>query len=196
MHMALNAEEWIRLNTSYCNRLSAWLSPKSCEANRVRSASGEGDLRCSGCNGLNDQEQVSSTLNRSLHLALVEVLTADDSTAEDEGKPEELAPLYERGCFDLDELELDELLAGLFELGQEEMREECRPVYLEDSPEKPRRVPVFTGRCSRCNGYMVNDQERQSNERDEHVYRCFTCGYRTSPIYKDNRALRARGLEV
>jgi predicted SprT family Zn-dependent metalloprotease len=55
---------------------------------------------------------------------------------------------------------------------------------------------VFMGRCPRCRGFMQNDRERQFNERDEHVYRCFTCGWRTSPIYNENRALRARGMEV
>jgi len=49
------------------------------------------------------------------------------------------------------------------------------------------RVPVFMGRCRRCGGWMQNTIERHGGERDDNVYRCIACGWRTSPEYEANR---------
>jgi len=69
------------------------------------------------------------------------------------------------------------------------------PVYIED-PAAPhdRRVPVYIGRCIRCDGYMTNALERYDGIKDDAVYRCLCCGWRTSPGYAENRAIHHKGL--
>ncbi|MBJ6800211.1 hypothetical protein [Geomonas propionica] len=197
MHMVFNADEWIKLHTSYCHRLSSWLSPNACDANRIHSDSHSGDLRCSGCNGLHDQEPTPGLpLSCSLALVIEEVLHGDDAMHQVE-RGEEVQPVSHMDPSGLNDDELDEFLADVFMNEESEVREETRPpVYLEDPPERRARRAILTGRCPRCDGYMTNDRERQFDERDEDVYRCFNCGWRTSPRYNDNRALKARGFEV
>jgi ribosomal protein L44E len=58
----------------------------------------------------------------------------------------------------------------------------------------PIRIAVYIGRCKRCGGYMVNALEgRQFGRRIDDVYRCFSCGWRTSPQYAWNRQELVRG---
>lgn len=91
-----------------------------------------------------------------------------------------------------DTLDLDEpiddfddfkgVLHSLLEDDFEELEPERPP-----KQDKHRKVAVFMGRCPRCAGYMLNAPERQYSVRDEEVYRCFCCGFRTSPSYLWNR---------
>ena len=196
MHMALNADEWLKLNTSYCQRLSAWLTEKACEANRILSFSGKGDLRCKSCNGLGDQINPSNeTLTCSLIAALVDVFEADEppeECTEDDGED----VFDEMDCREIDEDELDEELAALLpeyqlHIGKDQALSKKKPQAVESR--RPKQVAVFAGRCRRCGGFMINVPERQFDERDEDVYRCFSCGWRTSPEYAWNRKNLANG---
>lgn len=198
MHMALNTDEWMRLNTSYCNQLAAWITAKTCDVNRLQSNSKGGDLRCSGCNGLHDQVQVrDAELSWLFHVAIAEVLIAADSSEDDLSQADPETVTGSGVCYP-DETELDDLIADLFPCDDIDEETDIRmPVYIKEPYEKPaRRVLVFMGCCPRCQGFMQNDREQDFSERDEEVYRCWACGYRTSPVYKDNRALMALGLGV
>jgi hypothetical protein len=88
--------------------------------------------------------------------------------------------------------QLDDELLSLFP----EMADLIEEV--DDEPPEPRRklhhaedtrksYAVYMGRCERCQGYMVRDIEGQFSKRDDDVHRCFTCGWRTSPVYEWNR---------
>jgi hypothetical protein len=85
--------------------------------------------------------------------------------------------------------ELRSLLNG--EEAPDETQEQLVAAYCHKKRErlnKPRRVAVFVGRCHKCGGYMMNALERHDGIRDDEVYRCFNCGWRTSPRYQFNRA--------
>ena len=184
--MALNVEEWMKLNTAYCKRLCVWLSAKACEINSQYSNSAIGDSRCYGCNGLNDQAlPLEVILNKSLHLALEEVLEADTLTENDF---EDDLDILEISA--MDESELDAALAELlpeYEVALERAvatsERNTRPVKVR----KVKKVAVYLGRCLICGGYMVFAPERQFDEWDDEVYRCYSCGWRTSPQYEWNR---------
>ncbi|GFO61179.1 hypothetical protein GMST_35040 [Geomonas silvestris] len=193
MHMALNADEWIRLNTSYCNRLCLWITAKNCEVNRLRSESSTGDLRCKGCNGLHDQAQpIEVALTRSLQQTLEEIFALDQLQHEDSNYSQTQAGYHSDDLGDslIDEDELDDLLSVLFPEFQE-----SQPISAPLSQSftkclnahKPRKVAVYIGRCRKCGGYMIHAPERQFDQRDEEVYRCFSCSWRTSPGYSWNR---------
>lgn len=58
---------------------------------------------------------------------------------------------------------------------------------LLDPVERSRKVPVYVGRCIRCDGYMTHSfREAGDDGIDDAVYRCFNCGWRTSPKYYEN----------
>ncbi len=188
----LKVEEWLKLSTSYCNRLSAWITTRTCEVNSERSASGLGDLRCCGCNGLHDQPAVPATLlAESLCDALAEVVNEAVQEGEipclEEELGGELASLEKIFLADED---IEEVLAEL--LAEDETPDEASdtdlsPVRRARRSEKRRKVAVYMGRCPKCGGYMTNTREQQFNERDEEVYRCISCSWRTSPAYAWNR---------
>ena len=170
---------------AWCNRMTAKITHATCEENQRKF----GYLRCQNCGGLDSQpeprpECPSLVIVRSKDLEPVATTVIETLTG--------------TGANDLDETEIDELLADLFQEDEDCEDEEQREVaYLEDAPEATnRRVAVYIGRCIRCNGYMANDREKQFDVRDEDVYRCFTCGWRISPRYANNRVLFARGVEV
>jgi len=198
MHMSADANKWLELNTSYCRRLSAWISVKACEACRASSAPdiaralwkegvmpGAGTF-CEGCNGLHDQVQFSATiLNHSLQHALEELLDAD-------GLPEEETAGKYAGhdASVIDEDILDEELLELlpeYKLLQQETEALPRTRRKPAISKRVRQFAVYTGSCRRCGGYMMRDIEEQFGERDEDAHRCFTCGWRTSPGYEFNR---------
>lgn len=159
-----------------------------------------GDLRCQGCKGLYDQpgpqlERPVLTFVHHADKAPNELANADASKKGAEIGADDRC---ENRC-QLDDEALDDFLAEMFPNDADEDEDElCRErSYIKDIPENTgRRVAVFMGRCTRCGGYMTNDLERHDGIKDDDVYRCFTCGWRTSPRYANNRALFARGLEV
>jgi len=54
--------------------------------------------------------------------------------------------------------------------------------------ERRKRVRVYVGRCMRCDGYMFPAaKEYRGDIVDDEVYRCFNCGWHTSPAYEYNR---------
>ena len=215
MHMALNTDEWLQLNTAYCNRLCAWITAKVCEANSRRSELGTGDLRCSGCGGLHDQaEPLEVILGRSLHLALKEILDSPSNSDSEEFEPEieeeyedeDLDSEFDDGLDDLltkglgpeeysfpqltsAPLYLDPLAQFLIsELEKEDEEALLERVEIRDRPEPVRRVRVFIGRCVRCSGYMVRaGREWRGSIMDDEVYHCFNCGWYISPKLDYNR---------
>jgi hypothetical protein len=199
MHMAFNEDEWIKLNTSYCHRLCAWISSRTCDVNRERSVAVAGDLRCVGCNGLHDQTPELDPLGCSLKSALEAVLHSEVDT-EEQGLPKGDQDVDEQGLFRArsDEDEVDaELLAMFPELQELFDITDPEPPSPEDREHESlagnrfqmarKRCAVFSGRCKKCNGYMINDIERHDGIKDDDVYRCFTCGWRISPVYAWNR---------
>jgi len=193
MHMALNVDEWMKLNTAYCKRLCVWLSGRACEINRQYSNSATGDLRCRGCNGLNDQAPpLDVMLSRSLQLALEEVLEAaalpkEQILCEDDDLGDDSDALEQ------DSIDEDELDAALAELMPEyevclQRSEICSERKTPPSKaHKVKKFAVYMGRCTRCGGYMVFAPEWQAPLRDDEVYRCYSCSWRTSPEYDWNR---------
>ena len=66
-------------------------------------------------------------------------------------------------------------------------------VALPDPPDQARRVAVYVGRCIRCHGAMMHGaREYGDGMIDDAVYRCLSCGWRTSPGYEENRKFGAR----
>lgn len=182
---------------AWCRRLAATITHTVCVENQRRSTHKYGDLRCQGCGGLDNQAEML----QPKHPALALVWDAD---MEPDGPPmangsEDVADTYMAdrcGC-NFDNEEIDDLLAEMFPFDDldDEGGEEKQKGNLEAPPEpRGRRVPVYVGRCARCGGgYMSNDLEMQFDVRDECVYRCHSCGWRTSPQYENNRALFAAG---
>lgn len=74
-----------------------------------------------------------------------------------------------------------------------ELGELVRRAKTVEAKPAPRRFAVYMGRCRKCSGYMVNTREHQFDSRDEDIYRCFNCGWRTSPKYRDNRHEAGQG---
>jgi len=197
MHMALTTDEWLMLNTGYCNRLSASVTVAVCEGNQKIGREKFGDLRCAGCGGLDDQRLISPLKNGRSVLELVCAERSDSHGAITDTHQPADAHEVEQPATTLDDNTITDLLADLFPEDDEEAATDQKFVELIDPPEtRRRRVAVYTGRCCRCGGYMTNDLERHDGIKDHDVYRCFMCGWRTSPEYANNRVLFARELEV
>ncbi len=186
------AAVWLNANhAGNCKRLSAAITTAACTSNQKKSFF---DCRCNGCGGLENQpkkiqQQIDYTVIPDGHQP-----DQDDDKEEDQRNELTKCSLYEE--------ELDELLEDYFSDEDDEnlddesldIDEDNQRIYLDDLPEpQGRRVPVFVGRCPRCNGYMVNIREHQFDKKDDHVYRCFNCGWRISPEYQNNRELMQRG---
>lgn len=178
-------DTWLEQCAGYCNRYGARITETVCAANRQKSA----DSRCFGCGGLEPEARV---LER--HEPVVFFSGEEESelqpAAADLDEVDDLLDLPEMDLEPEDEelSSLQHTLLGL--LGGEEPEIELPPL-----PRKAAkiRVAVFTGRCLRCGGYMVNDPERQYSEHDDEVYRCFCCGWRTSPGYEWDLMTMAQG---
>lgn len=191
-----DAEQWLAANSVYCVRYQARLSMTACDRNRSLSA---GDLRCEGCGGLHDQPPPLPALR------LVSDERGDTESGAKEDRQSQAAndePLPAEETEDLSFLDdlvielsgeqleefcpgLPEELAGMSK-GEAPLLDEAQPPARLKREAPRRKVAVFLGRCLRCGGYMINDQERQFDERDEEVYRCFSCGWRISPVYVFN----------
>jgi len=177
-----------------CNRMAAIITIADCERNRNQTYI---DCRCSGCGGFDNQAEPQP---ERPELALVwdaDKEPAASTVADDGGDVAEIGVADQRGCI-LDEEELDDVLAEMFpidELDDADDEDNQERAYIEDPPEsKGRRVPVYMGCCARCgDGYMSNVLEAQFDIRDDAVYRCHSCGWRTSVQYENNRALFAAG---
>jgi len=144
-------------------------------------------MRCEGCNGLYDQaEPLVDALNRSLQVALEEIIDMDLSCPERVGNAGKIGkhPADEYDCDDLEPLLLEEELLALFpELAEEdEPEEQIERVYREYQTAAPRRA-IYKDRCKRCGGYMENTREWG----DDNVFHCLCCGWRTGPEYELNR---------
>lgn len=207
MHMAtactpVDYDAWLAENSAYCHRLSARITLRACLENQQLSTGLSADLRCFGCNGLYDQ---SSPTSPRLCLVSAPVSIETETAQEPEAlaevdlsglalniSPESSARILEQNPALVRELlalesEDDEQEPAVIE---EDGIEEVRPTALQDrrhSREYPRRVAVYQGRCIRCGGYVMNDLERHDGIRDDEVYRCLSCGWRTSPAYEYNR---------
>lgn len=188
---------WQTANSAaWCRRLAATITHAACEENQRRSTHKYGDMRCQGCGGLDNQ-----VAPQPEHPALAVVWDADkgaseQSMADDDGDLAEIGATDQCGCL-LDDEELEDFLAEMFPIDDldDEDESERERTFLDDPQEpKGRPVPVYVGRCARCGtGYMSNDLETQFDVRDEDVYRCHSCGWRTSPRYENNRILFAAG---
>jgi hypothetical protein len=210
MHMALSADEWLKLNTSYCHRHLAWIGESACQTNQRLSSS---DLRCAGCNGLYDQpEPVSLRLayssSRSIQVEETEPaeaieleIVADPDPGDDGAEIGDLDGLNNLEIdFTLEQLEAlcpglsKELAALLGDEFKEEPEEAETPARrpCRNVSGKPHRVAVYMGRCRKCGGYMLNALERREGIRDDEVYKCHACGWRTSPGYEWNRNVTGR----
>lgn len=203
----MDIEQWLTENTTYCIRHKARLSLVACETNRKHS--GE-DLRCADCGGLFNQGTLTtSSLPRLVRPENIDCLSQEALPVDGEDKEDQADELSaEAGPDDpgedlscLDDLEVDlsdEQLEALYPGFTDEMNELCKGKASESDAVpcgdrrgsrkgQARKVTVFMGRCRRCGGYMLNAPEKQFELRDDSVYRCFTCGWRTSPGYEFNR---------
>jgi len=194
MHMALTSDEWLILNARYCNRYHARMTSEGCSENRQKAD----DLRCAGCNGLEDMQReleyrepaviqcepgADDPMTQALAGALQEILDG-------EYDEESLEDLEAGGLDDEPEEELTSFHHKLLALLDCDLEE---PEERKATPEKTRnrRVAVFMGRCPHCKGYMLNTIELHGGIKDNDVYRCYNCGWRTSPEYEQNRKLAA-----
>lgn len=179
---------WLTANgAAYCHRLLATITAAACEINRARNNAF--DCRCNGCGGLNNQPSAEP---KHTHIYL---LPLDDTEEPESTLPDDEADDLLHNWTALDDDEFDELLSEYFPDDCTDQEEEREPVYLEEPTEpKGRRVLVYIGRCCRCGGYMINALERYDGIKDDAVYRCLCCGWRTSPGYAENRAIHHKGL--
>lgn len=180
---------WLAANSALCLRMDARITVTGCLDNQRQS---KFDNRCIGCRGLFDQaEPVAAT---PLPLDFL------DEPEESQPAPEETdfwTASDDHDRLGPDEDELEELLAEYFpdEATVQQTQEQRELTCVNDqSKDESRRVSVYVGRCARCGGYMVNALERYDGIKDDDVYRCFTCGWRTSPGYEINRAMHAKGM--
>lgn len=78
---------------------------------------------------------------------------------------------------DLDDEEILELFPELCCV------DDFREAYIER--ETPvRRYAVYNGKCKKCGGFVEETRE----SFDDDVWHCLLCGWRTSPIYEQNKA--------
>jgi hypothetical protein len=195
---AVDYDTWLEANGgAYCFRHRCRMTANACQVQQQHSRAEIGDMRCHGCGGLDNQPDTAPMWPR---LQLVDLDNQERDPAP--GIPEQTEPATGGGKFDFSSLALDldpsaatallekdpELSAALAALlvDDDEPDEPVRTPR-RASKEKPRRVAVYMGRCNRCQGYMINDLERYDGIKDDDVYRCCTCGWRTSPDYDFNR---------
>lgn len=193
---------WLAANAAaYCQRMRATITHTACAENKRRSGQTYGDNRCRFCGGLDDQagpvlghqpeKKPDTCFTKDVDGSPVADL-ADEALV----KGVDVEPPARIGAAVMDGVEMEKLLSELF--GEDENTEDepetRRVIYLEDPPEKRSSIPVYTGRCAKCGGYMVNALERHDGIIDDDVYRCFSCGWRTSKAYEINRALAAKGV--
>jgi hypothetical protein len=203
---AVDIDQWLAGNTAYCARYQARLSSTACEQNRKYSRE---DLRCEGCGGLHDQPPLPALrlvyparpeFHKEPEPAPLPGETDTGDVCRDEFASLDQAREEDEDLSLLDDLEIElsaaqlealcpGLAAEIGELVSEEIPSSEEQARADRRKRKPRRgkVAVFMGRCHRCGQYMVNDRERQFSEKDEGVYRCYTCGWRVSPVYVFNR---------
>lgn len=184
----LETEEWLSLHTGYCQRYHALISTDACSktrqlSSRLRSV----DHRCEGCGGMDHQPDPAARQQR-IDLLLKEEAAAAKEVAGGNETLEDLAEVL----MEDDEIE-DELLSELFPELYESVEDGFSSPVDEEISEQgrglnPRKVAVYTGRCQRCGGYMKHDIEGEGGSRDDEVYRCYNCGWRTSPGYDWNRS--------
>lgn len=186
---------WLDANTILCRRLSARITEETCLKNRTISAGQYGDHRCEGCGGLFDQPEAV------LHL----VASIPDEEQEAAFELEEDAPCRPDIYGAVEALNASSEVSDFLAYLPDDIAQEVAAIFSDDEkpdpdediradrwkPQPPRKVAVFVGRCPRCRNYMVNDREWQFGIYDEEIYRCFSCGYRTSPVYQFNRNHRA-----
>ena len=209
----LDAAAWLAVHTGYCIRHRARLTPASCQKNQSVSIASSGDLRCAGCGGLDNQPEpmkptltlIHGGLDQNEHGARGEVelpgpvteqlpveLWGDTDQEEDATKLD-LAELVGVALESLDPL-IQQLLQALHISASGAEAEDAEPeqifVELPDLPERRIKVAVFAGRCIRCDGAMLHAAREQ---HDDEVYRCFNCGWHTSPGYEENRRAGVRG---
>ena len=189
---------WLMVHGAvWCHRLSAMITAAACDANRTASAFKNSDCRCDGCGGLENQPLPGMSFLPPI--AVIEepsAKTTDIPVPSNEDIYEESLNLH-WGALNADAVTTlnsfhHELLSMLEDDTEEPELEELKPQKME---RKERPVQVFIGRCRRCNGYMAAVQERFEGVTDNAVYRCFNCGWRTSPEYQQNRMLAAAGKE-
>ncbi len=202
-----DAAAWLAVHTGYCLRHRVSLTPAVCQSNRITSSAPKGDSRCFGCGGLDDQADpvkpapvltliLGGAEDRETPEALdfrEEEELSDDSDDQGTGSTEITASEFAL----LDPLS-QALLKELIIYREEEDTQdtelpEMEMVNLPDYPDTPRRVAVFTGTCARCGGYMNHAAREHGRDGiDDEVYRCLGCGWRTSPVYEENRLSGAR----
>lgn len=197
MHMAITdtfVDEWIVANTTLCLRFQTRLTEEACRKMRQRHGR-FGDLLCAGCEGLNNQPE-PLTVRVAVSPVSNEPEIDISEKANEQVSAEEA---YELEGMEDAWIEMDadsrEALLKLYPGLKEELASILDDDDIEQEPQLSHRTPsqikkkvaVYMGRCARCGGYMVNALERHDGIKDNEVYRCFTCGWRTSPAYESNR---------
>ena len=201
---------WMIANgVSWCRRMSATITEATCQENKRFSSDGGGDLRCQGCNGLENhgeppQARPMLTIVWNSGKQTDEPITDPTPLDQDAGPVNGLAALDEiiNGLYenpelndDFEDIEIDlddEALLKLFpELLRDEDEREIEQNYANFTgyQEAVPRYSIYKGHCRQCGGYMDNTRERH----DDNVYRCLACGWRTSPEYERNRTIHAAG---
>lgn len=200
---------WQAVNGAvYCERLQATITPAMCEENQKKSTAKWGDLRCHACGGLHNQtrpiEQKRLLLDLAWNLdepaeavpkSALDCTGPDDPISDFAALDQVIEEMYQdpAPADDFEDLEVDlddeQLLALFPELAEpDEITQETELRYKEYQAKAPRRA-VYHGRCQRCGGWMDNIREHQ----DDNVFRCFLCGWRTGPEYKQNREIYGMG---
>lgn len=195
MHMAAawttaDADAWLAEHSAYCRRLCALITLETCRGQQEKSSSStSGDLRCSGCNGLHDQPSASDLFSPDIARNACE--TSEDAEGNDidlSGLVLDISPEITHRIMEQDPELARELLA-LMANDDEPEGATLKAVRHRSRKDQTRRVAVYNGRCGRCGGYMVNAMERHDGIKDDEVYRCYSCGWRTSPGYEWNRRI-------
>jgi hypothetical protein len=187
------AATWLAANGAVqCHRLNATITTDACLTNMYVSERKSTDLRCAGCGGLDNQPgpersflppvvvektAIETPEMDAIPMAISETEVEEELALEDFEDNESgfvLAITVQGIRSDSFDKKLLAMLEATFE------EEKPRPV-------RNRRFAVFMGRCPRCGGYMANSPEPE----DFNVYRCFGCGWRSSPEYQQNRLLCA-----
>jgi hypothetical protein len=147
---------------------------------------------CQGCGGLNDQSKTLESTAKIDPFASALLSILDDEEENVESDPQDVNESW------IDRDDLDDEVLRLFPELQEFIEEPGTDTINtgDETQGKIRRVEsvqhrdkysVYMGRCGRCKGYMTNDIECHDGIKDDDIYRCFTCGWRTSPVYQWNR---------
>lgn len=138
-----------------------------------------------------------SPLTQLLIDALQEILDGDEVLDDDllssrgDDALDDISDLYRQGPLEAAEnMPLSALLlAKLHEYDEDDRPETIKSTAgIRKRLERKNRVSVYMGRCQRCSGFMVHGvKEYHDGVVDDEVYRCFNCGWRTSPAYDYNR---------